>query len=77
MVSEHPRFIVGSCVNSKSIGGCLAKIVCRSRSSVGTICGIVFDLKTACRLLKNQFGGADRFENSSKVSRGGKDPIFI
>ena len=26
---------------------------------------------------RNQFGGVDCFGNSSRVSRGGKDPIFI
>ena len=39
--SEHPRFVVGSCVDSKSIGGCLAEIVCRSRISIGTVYEIV------------------------------------
>jgi len=41
VVSEHPRFFVGSCVDSKSISCCLAEIVCQSRSSVGTIFGIM------------------------------------
>ena len=26
---------------------------------------------------RNQFGGVDHFGNSSRVSCGGKDPIFI
>jgi len=26
---------------------------------------------------RNQFGGVDRFGDSSRVSRGGKDPVFI
>jgi len=41
VVSELPKFFVGSCVNSKNIGGWLAEIVCRSRSSVRTVCGIM------------------------------------
>ena len=48
--------------------------MCRSRSGVGTVCGIVC-LRIDCS--RNQFGGVDCFENSSRVSRGGKDPIFI
>ena len=53
MVSEHPRFVVGSCVDSKSIGCCLAVIVCRSRSSFELFFrGLCVDLKTAFVLLK-------------------------
>jgi len=41
VVSEYPRFVVGSCVDSKGISCCLEEIVCPSRSSVGTACEIV------------------------------------
>ena len=74
LVSEHLRLVVGSCVDSKSISCCLAEIVCRSRSGVGTVCGIVCQRVDCSR---NQFGGVDCFENSSRVSLGGKDLIFI
>jgi len=40
VVSEHLRF-VWSCVDFKGVSCYLAEIVCRSRSSVGTICGIM------------------------------------
>ena len=38
VVSEHPRFSVGSCVNSEDISCCLAEIMCRSRNDIGTVC---------------------------------------
>ena len=69
MVSEHPRFVVGSCVVSKGIGGCLAKIVCRSRSSVGTVFAIVCrSQNSVCIAQGIKFGGVDHFENSLRVS---------
>ena len=68
MVSELPRFDVRSYVDFKSIGSCSVEIVCRSRSGVGTIHGIM------CRSQNNiwiargiRFGGVDRFENSPSV----------
>jgi len=67
--SEHLRFVVGSCVDSKSIGYCLTEIVCRSRSSVGTICGIVCRSQNSILIARGiKFGGVDRFGNSSRVS---------
>ena len=68
MVSEHPGFIVGSYIDSKGIGGCLAEIVCRSRSSVVTVCGIVCQYQNSVWIAQGtKFGGVDRFGNSSRV----------
>ena len=52
VVSEHPRFIVGSYVDSKSINVCLVEIVCRSRNSVGLFVGSCVDLRIVFGLLK-------------------------
>ena len=60
MVSEYLRFFVGSCVNTKSIGGCLAEIVCRSRSSIGTVCGIMCQSKKRVWIARGiKIGGVD------------------
>ena len=76
VVPKHPMFVVGSCVDSEGISCCLAEIVCRSRSSIGTVCEIVCQNNVWIARGIN-FGGVDCFRNSSRVSRGGKDPIII
>ena len=64
VVSEHPRFDVGSSVNSR------ASVPDWQRSCV--------DLRIVCEdCSRNQVGGVDCFGNLSRVSRGGKDLIFI
>ena len=52
VASEHLRFFMESCVNSKSIGCCLAEIVCRSRAVLGLFMGSCVDLKITFELLK-------------------------
>ena len=76
--SELPRLAVGSCVGSKGISCCLTEIVCRSRSNIGTFCGIVCRSQNNVLIARGiNFEGVDSFRNSSRVSCGGKDPIFI
>ena len=63
VLSEHPKFIMRSCVNSKSIDGYLVEIVCRS--NVGKImCRSQNRVWIAQRI---KFGRVDRFENSHRV----------
>jgi len=45
--------------------------------ALGLFVGSCVDLKIACGFSRNQFEGVGSFGNSSRVSRGGKDPIFI
>ena len=43
-------------------------------AALGLFVGSCVDLRTACEdCSRNQVGGVDCFENSSRVSRGGKD----
>ena len=77
LVSEHPRLVVGSYVDSKGISCCLAKSYVDLGAALGLFVGSCVDLKIAYSCSRNQFGGVDCFENSSKVSRGGKDLVFI
>jgi len=51
VVSEHPRFVMGSCVNFKSIGCCLAEIVDLG-AALGLFVGTRVDLKTTFGLLE-------------------------
>ena len=51
MVSEHPGFL-GSYVDSKNIGCCLAEIVCQSGAALGLFVRSCVNLKTAFGLLK-------------------------
>ena len=52
MVSEYPKFIVGSCVDSKSIGNCLAEIVFDLEAASGLFVGSCVDLRPTFELLK-------------------------
>ena len=47
LVSEHPRLVVGSCVDSKGISCCLAL-----GATLGLFVGSCVVLKTACELLE-------------------------
>jgi len=63
--SEHPRFDVISCVDSKNIGSCSVEIVYQSRSDIGTVRGIVCRSQNSIWIARGiSFDGVDRFRNS-------------
>ena len=69
VVSEHPRFVVRSCVDSKNIDCYLAEIVCRSQSSIGTVCGILCQSQNSVYITQGiRFDEVNHFRNSSRVS---------
>ena len=78
MVSEHPRFDVGSSVDSKASVADWRRSCVDLGSELGLFVGSCVDLRKACEdCWRNQVGGVDCFENSSRVWHGGKDLIFI
>ena len=78
VVSEHPRFDVGSSVNSRASVANWRRSCVDLRSALGLFVGSCVDLRTArVDCSRNQVGGVDCVGNSSRVSRGGKDPVFI
>jgi len=67
VVSEHLRFVVGSCVDSEGISCCLAEIMCQSQSSFRTVCGIVCRSQNSIWIARGiKHVGVDRFGNSSR-----------
>ena len=75
LVSEHPRFGVRSSVDSRASVAVWRRSCVDLGAALGLFVGSCVDLKTDC--LRNQFEGVDIFRNSSRVSCGGKDPVFI
>ena len=78
VVSELPRFVVGSSVDSRASVADWWRSCVDLGSALGLFVGSCVDFRTACEdCLRNQVGGVDCFGNSSRVSCGGKDPVFI
>jgi len=78
VVTEHPRFDVGSSVDSRASVADWRRSCVDLGSELGLFVGSCVDLRTACEdCSRNQVGGVDCFGNSSRVSRRGKDQIFI
>ena len=78
MVSELPRFVVGSSVDSRASVADWRRSCVDLGSALGLFVGSCVDLRTECEdCSRNQFGGVDCFGNSSRFSREGKDPVFI
>ena len=68
MVSELPKFEVGACADSKSIGSCSVEIVCRSQGGIETVSGIACRSQNSVWIDRGiSFGGVDHFGNSPKI----------